>query len=168
MQNVNNVGCLCEMIQSKKKIKICRKPSKRFSEFKRKLGLDPDVVTYDEQDIISALQVAFEGEIILTQHCIKNKRIDPYFSKYKLGIEGDEYNHEGRDSEYQQSRQLMIENHRITIIRTNPDAADFGMNRLINQISTHIIESTKKKPEYLLKNYIIDNCQNQNLNNIIQ
>ena len=168
MQNVNNVGCLCEMIQSKKKIKICRKPSKRFSEFKRKLGLDPDVVTYDEQDIISALQVAFEGEIILTQHCIKNKRIDPYFSKYKLGIEVDEYNHEGRNSEYEQSRQLMIESHGITVIRTNPDAADFGMNRLINQISTHIIESTKKKPEYLLKNHIIDNCQNQNLNNIIQ
>ena len=28
-------------------IKNCRKPSKRFSEFKRKLGLDPDVVTCD-------------------------------------------------------------------------------------------------------------------------
>ena len=31
----------------------------------------------------------------------------------------------------------MIENHGITIIRTNPDAADFDMNRLINQIHTH-------------------------------
>ena len=38
----------------------------------------------------------------------------------------------------------MIESHGITIIRTNPDAADFDMNRLINQICTHIIESTKK------------------------
>ena len=34
----------------------------------------------------------------------------------------------------------MIESHGITIIRTNPDAADFDMNRLINQIYTHIIE----------------------------
>ena len=38
----------------------------------------------------------------------------------------------------------MIESHGITIIRTNPDAADFDMNRLINQIYMHIIESTKK------------------------
>ena len=89
------------------------------------------------------MQVAFEGEIILTQHCIKNKRTDAYFSKYRLGIEVDEYNHEGRNLEYEQSRQFMIESHGITIIRTNPDAADFDKNRLINQIYTHI-KSTKK------------------------
>ena len=118
----------------KRKIKSCRKSSEKFLEFKKKLGLEPDVVTCDEQDIISALQVAFEGEIILTQHCIKNKRIDAYFSKYKLGIEVNEYNHEGRNFEYEQSRQLMIESDGITVIRNNPDVADFDMNRLINQI----------------------------------
>ena len=78
-----------------KKIKSCRKSSKRFLEFKKKLGLDPNVVTCDEQDIINTLQIVFEGEIILTQYCIENKRLDAYFSKYKLGIEVDEYNHEG-------------------------------------------------------------------------
>ena len=71
----------------------------------------------DEQDIISTLQVAFEGEIILSQQCIENKRIDAY---------------------------LIIESHGITIIRTNSDAADFDMNRLINQIHTEIIKSTRK------------------------
>ena len=90
------------------------------------------------------MQVAFEGEIILTQHCVKNKRLDAYFSKYKLGIEVDEYNHEGRNLEYEQSRKFMIGSHGITIIRANPDTADFDMNRLINQIYTHIIKSTKK------------------------
>ena len=50
-----------------RKIKSCRKASEKFLKFKEKLGLDPDVVTCDEQDIISALQVSFEGEIILTQ-----------------------------------------------------------------------------------------------------
>ena len=73
-----------------KKIKSCGKSSKTFLEFKTKLGLDPDVATCDEQDIISALQVAFEGEIILTQYCIENKRTVAYSSKYKLGIEIDE------------------------------------------------------------------------------
>ena len=90
------------------------------------------------------LQVAFEGEIILTQHSIKKKRLDAYFPKYKLGIEVDEYNHEGRNFEYEQSRQLMKESYGIAIIRTNLDAADFDMNRLINLICTHIVKSTKK------------------------
>ena len=44
-----------------RKIKSCAKPSKRFLEFKKKFGLDNNVVTCDEQNIISALQVAFEG-----------------------------------------------------------------------------------------------------------
>ena len=110
-----------------RKIKSCRKSSKRFLEFKKKLGLDPNVVTCDEQDIINTLQIVFEGEIILTQYCIENKRLDAYFSNHKLGIEVDEYNHEGRNSNYEKSRQLMIESHGITIVRTNPDTADFDI-----------------------------------------
>ena len=127
-----------------RKIKSCRKSSNKILEFKKWLVLDADVVTCDEQDIISALQVAFEGEIILTQYCIKNKRPDAYFSKHQLRIEVDEYNHEGRNFECKQSTQFMIESYEITIIRTNPDGADFDMNRLINQIYTNIIKSTKK------------------------
>ena len=127
----------------KEKIKSCRNSSKKILEFKKKLWLDPNLVTCDEQDIISTLQVAFEGEIILTQHFI----IDAYFSEYKLGIEIDEYNHESRNFNYEKSRQLMIESHGITIIRTNPDAADFDMNRLINQIYKHISQSNKEKLE---------------------
>ena len=64
-----------------RKIKSCRKSSKRFLEFKKKVGLQPDLVTCDEQDIISALQVAFEGKNIVTQYCVENKRLDAYFSK---------------------------------------------------------------------------------------
>ena len=101
MQNINDVGCLCEMIQSKEKLKAVENHQKDFYSSKKELGLDPNVVTSDEQDIISALQVAFEGEIILTQYCIENKRLDAYFSKYKLGIEVDEYNHESRNSNYE-------------------------------------------------------------------
>ena len=32
---------------------------------------------------------------------VLKKRIDAYFSKYKLGIEVDEYNHESRISNYE-------------------------------------------------------------------
>ena len=134
-----------------KEIESCRKSSKRFLEFKKKLGLDPNLVICDEQNIISALHVAFEEEIILTQYCIKNKRIDAYFSKYKLGIEVDEYNHENRNSNYEKSRQLMIESHATTIIRTNPDPADFDMNMLINQLYRRITQSNKEKVENKLE-----------------
>ena len=147
-----------------RKIKSCRKASEKFLKFKEKLGLDPYAVTCDEQDIISALQIAFEGEIIHTQYCIKNKRLDAYFPKHKLGIEVDEYNHEGRNFEYEQSRQFMIESHGITIIRTNPDDANFNMNRLINQIYTHIIKSIKKQTNASAKKSLIDNLSKRLLN----
>ena len=84
-------------------------------------------------------------KLFLLSIVIENKRLDAYFSNYKLGIEVNEYNHEGINSNYEKSRQLMIESHGITIVRTNPDAADFDINRLINQIYKHIIESTKKQ-----------------------
>ena len=50
----------------------------------------------------------------------------------------------------------MRESHGVAIIRTNPDAADFNMNRLINQIYTHIIESTKNQTKVSTKNSLID------------
>ena len=140
-----------------RKIKSCRKTSEKFLKFKEKLGLDPYAVTCDEQDIISALQIAFEGEIIHSQYCIKNKWLDPYFLKYKLGIEVDEYNHKHRDPDHEQSRQFMIEGHGITIIRTNPDDANFNMNKLINQIYTDIIKSIKKQTNASTKKSLTDN-----------
>ena len=45
---------------SKRKIRSRRLASKQFLEFKEKLGLDPNEYSFDEKDIISALQVAFE------------------------------------------------------------------------------------------------------------
>ena len=48
------------MIQSKERLKAVENHQKNFS-IQKKLGLDPDIVTCDEQDIISALQVEFEG-----------------------------------------------------------------------------------------------------------
>ena len=102
------------------------------------------------------MQVAFEGEIIHTQYCIENKRIDACLTKYKVGTEIHEYDHEYRKSKHKQSRQLMMESYGTTVIRTNPDAANFNINRLINQIYTHIIKSTKKNPEKSTKKLLID------------
>ena len=102
------------------------------------------------------MQVEFEGWIKLTQHCIENKRLDALFSKYNIRREVDEHNYEGKNFEYEQSRQLMIESYGITFIRANPDAADLDMDRLINQIYTHIIKSTKKQTKVSTRKLLID------------
>ena len=56
-----------------RKIKSCRKASEKFLKFKEKLGLDLYADTCDKQDIISALQIAFEGEIIILNTVLKTK-----------------------------------------------------------------------------------------------
>ena len=56
-----------------RKIKSYRKVSKKFLKFKEKLGLYPYKITCDKQDIISALQVAFEGKIIQLNTVLKTE-----------------------------------------------------------------------------------------------
>ena len=79
-----------------------------------------------------------------TQYCVQNRRLDFYISEDKLGVEIDECGHADRDFEYKQSRQSMIEKRLgCKIIRINPDAEDFNIYRLINQIRMHIKQSSK-------------------------
>ena len=132
------------MIQSKE-IKSCRKSSKRFLELKKKLGLDPHVVTCDKQDIIKILHNKFEGKTIITQYSSKNKRPDAYMPEYKIGIEIDKYNHRYRNFNYEESRTKMIENHEITLIRTNSDDPNFDSKNLIVQIHICLKDAIKKQ-----------------------
>ena len=46
----------------------------------------------------------FEGKTIITQYSVKNKRLDAYMPQYKTGTEIDEYNHEYRNFNYEESR----------------------------------------------------------------
>ena len=132
------------MVEKKVRSRIA---SKQFLEFKKKLGLDPNEYSFDEQDIISELRLAFEG-------CVQNKRLGLYFSKHKLGIEIDEYGHVDRNFEDEESRQLIIEEKLgCKIIRTNPDAADFSIYRLINHVRMYIERSTIKSTKTSLTDH---------------
>ena len=153
MQNINDVEYLHEMIQLKEKLKAAENHQKYFQVSKKKLEtLNPNVITCDEQDIVRALHVACEREIIHTQYCIERKRLDAYLYKYKLGKEVGEYDDEDRNPNYEQSRQSMIDGHGITVIRANPEAPNC-INRLINQIHMHIVKSIKNKLKNQLKNH---------------
>ena len=69
----------------------------------------------------------FEGETIITQYSIKNKRFDAYMPEYKIGIEIDEYNQEYRNFNYEESRTKVIENPEVTLIKTNQDNPNFNI-----------------------------------------
>ena len=85
------------------------------------------------------------GEIVHTQYCVQNERLDGYFPKHKLGIVTDEYGHVDKNCEYEQSWQLMIEEKiGCKVIRINPDAPDFYINKVINLVFMYIKQSTKK------------------------
>ena len=59
----------------------------------------------------------------------------------------------------------MIVNHGITIIRTNPDDADFNINKLINQIYRQISQSNKlklKKEQVKIKKQVDKNKELEN------
>ena len=84
-----------------RKIRSRRLAWEQFLEFKEKLRLDPNEYSFDEQDIISALQVAFERQIMYTQYYVLNKRLDFYLSQHKLGVEIDEYGHAEKGFEYE-------------------------------------------------------------------
>ena len=73
--------------------------------------------------------------------------------EYIVGIEIDEYNHEYRNFNYEESRTKMIENHEITLIRTNPDDPNFNIKNLIVQIRICIKEVIKNRT----KKSLIDN-----------
>ena len=116
-----------------RKIRSRRVSPKFFLEFEGKLGLDPKEYIYDEQDIISALQVAFEGETMHTQYFIQSKRLDLYFAFLYLNFE------------YKKSRQLIIEEKLgCKIISSDADAPDFNIYRPINQVPIKAKQSTIK------------------------
>ena len=84
MQDFKDEECLCEMIQLKEKLKVVEYHQK-ILEFKEKLGLDPSEYIFDEQEIISILQIAFEGEIMRTQCCVQKKDLIFTFLNTNLG-----------------------------------------------------------------------------------
>ena len=94
---------------------------------------------------MKSIKDVFDGEDMPTWYSVLGYRIDLYFYEYKLAIEIDELGHNDRNTDCQIKRQREIEKElNCVFIRTNPDAADFNINKLNNQILKHIIQSKEK------------------------
>jgi len=88
-----------------------------------------------EQEYIGNIILTFIHLDIKTQYKVGKYRIDLYFVDAKLAIECDELGHTNRDADYEQTREMYItEKLQCTFIRFNPDAKDFCIFTIINQI----------------------------------
>ena len=69
------------------------------------------------------------------QYTVLGYRIDLYFYDHKLAIEIDELGHNDRNTDYETKREREIKSEsNCAFTRTNPDAANFNIYELNNQI----------------------------------
>ena len=96
--------------------------------------------------MIESIRDTFKGEDIRIQYIVLSYRINLYFYEHKLAIEIDELGHNDRNADYEIKRVREIENElNCVFIITNPDAADFNINELNDQIFIRVIQSKEKK-----------------------
>ena len=85
---------------------------------------------------------AFNGEEMIHQFSVGKYRTDLYFTKYKLAIECDEFNHRDRDIGYEAEwEKRIIKLLNCTFVRFNPDAKDFCILEVVNKIFVQIKSS---------------------------
>ena len=97
--------------------------------------------------MIESIRYTFKGEDIRIQYTVLGYIIVLYFYEHKLAIEIDELGHNDRNTDYETKREREREiksELNCVFIRTNPDAANFNINELNNQIFKHIIQSKEK------------------------
>ena len=125
-------------------------------KFRTDLGFNQiNLILKKEQSVIESIRDAFKGKDIRIQYTVLGYRIDLYFYEHKLAIEIDELGHNDRNTDYEIKRQREIEKELNRVfITTNPDAANFNMNRLKKQIYKHIIKSKEEKLKANLKKII--------------
>ena len=98
-----------------------------------------------EQSVIESIRDTLKGEDIRFQYTFLGYRINLYFYEWKLAIEIDELVHNDRNTDFETKREREIKNElNCVFIRTNPDAANFNINELNNQIFKQIIQSKEK------------------------
>ena len=111
--------------------------------------------------MIESIRDTFKGEDVRIQYTVLGYRIDLYFYEYKLAIEIDELGHNDRNTDYETKREREIKNElNCVFIRTNPDAANFNINELNNQIFKHIIQSKGKNAVNKAINKIAEDLKN--------
>jgi very-short-patch-repair endonuclease len=121
---------------------LCASRSPESIELAKFLGIN----TYEnkfapvETSTVSFILSAFAGQNMITQYQVDQYRIDLYFPDHKLAIECDEHAHTHRDQNYESARESYITQElKCKFVRYNPNAHDFNLAAVINEIFKHII-----------------------------
>lgn len=129
---INKSGLIALLCKSKQPnkcefIKYCKK------EFG--ISIENNSFLSKEQDTIGSITKAFSHLKFKRQFHIGDYKIDLYFPDKKIAIECDELGHEDRNIINEIERQKYIEKQlNCKFIRYNPDAEDFDIFKVINQI----------------------------------
>ena len=87
-----------------------------------------------------------------TQYNVLNYKINLYFHEYKLAVEIDENNDQGRNENYEKQRQKEIKNKLSCVsIRINRDKENFNISRAEKKIFRHIEKTLINDAEKLTK-----------------
>lgn len=97
------------------------------------------IIKTKEQDSLGKIINVFKSLNYKTQFQIDNYKIDLYFLDYKLAIECDENGHKAYDLNKEIERENFIKSQlNCTFIRFNPDAKDFNIFNVIQDIFVHV------------------------------
>lgn len=100
-----------------------------------KLGVDTQHFKIEtaEMATIEYLTTVFDGEHMEQQFSVGRFRIDLYFTKYKIAVECDEYDHQDRDAQKEYERQEFITKQLgCRWVRFNPHNKTFSMAKVAN------------------------------------
>lgn len=114
----------------------------------KKLGISipNDIDITKEQKTIGQIRRAFKHLETKQQYKVTPYYIDLYFPDYKIAVECDEGGHRKYTQEIEFKRQNHIEQALgCTFVRYNPDAVDFNIGDVINQITVLIYGKEQKK-----------------------
>jgi very-short-patch-repair endonuclease len=116
---------------------ICKSRLPNANDLAKEFGIELHLNKYSkkEPETIGAIMKAFQGERMKREYKVGTYRTDLYFPDYDLCVECDENGHEDRDPVQEKKRvRAITKKLSCKWLRFNPDAEDFNIFQVINQI----------------------------------
>ena len=127
---------------AQKVAELCRTP--QSVAFLESSGAAKRIRVRSEHHTMNVICASLEGKVEYKREFkVDNFRIDLYLPKHKIAIECDEDNHKYHSINREFGRQAYLESSlSCEFIRYNPDALDFNIGSVINQIFMRIIKNS--------------------------
>jgi len=89
-----------------------------------------------ENQTIGFIENAFKGVFQMQRQKVFGKyKVDLFIQERNVVVECDELGHEGRDKEYEQTREAFLVSQGNKVVRFNPNDPDFDLSNVLNEIN---------------------------------